>query len=83
MKNKLEKTGHGRAYYRARGFFGIFLFGIFFLSLAAIPVGITYTIAEARAQEEASNKAEERKEDRTSGFNQEELTYITHNTMAI
>lgn len=55
MKNKLEKTGHKKAYYKAKGFFGIFLFGVLGLSLAAIPVGITYRIAEAQA--EAANVA--------------------------
>ena len=50
MKNKLEKTGHKRIYYRMRGAFHVFLFSLIGLSLLAVPVGITYHIAETKAQ---------------------------------
>lgn len=59
MKDKLEKTGHRRLYYRLRA---SCLLGLLFLSLAgaaAIPVGISYRLAQAKAVEETSERGEE------------------------
>lgn len=77
MKNKLEKTGHKRFYYRVRGVFHVFLFSLIGLSLLAVPVGITYHIAETKAQtiEHSSNSSnsqeasEEKKESSFSDIN--------------
>lgn len=78
MKNKLEKTGHKRFYYRVRGVFHVFLFSLIGLSLLAVPVGITYHIAETKAQtiEHSSSSSshsqeasEEKKESSFSGIN--------------
>ncbi len=66
MKNKLEKTGHKRGYYKAKGFFGIFLFGILGLSLAAIPVGITYRIAETQAEAANASQSEDSQKEEDS-----------------
>lgn len=71
MKNKLEKTGHKKAYYKAKGFFGIFLFGILGLSLAAIPVGITYRIAEAQAEAAEASQSDDSKEEADSSKEEE------------
>ena len=77
MKNKLEKTGHKKAYYKAKGFFGIFLFGILGLSLAAIPVGITYRIAEAQAEAANVSQSEDsQKEEDSSEAKEKGKTYF-------
>ena len=63
MKDKLEKTGHRRLYYRLRA---TCLLGLHFLSLAgaaAIPVGISYRLAQAKAVEETSQVLEEEGEE--------------------
>ena len=63
MKDKLEKSGHRRLYYRLRA---TCLLGLLFLSLAgaaAIPVGISYRLAQAKAVEETSERVEENEED--------------------
>ena len=57
MKDKLEKTGHKKAYYRARTALGVFAFALASLSLAAIPVGITYQIAETQAKAENASSS--------------------------
>lgn len=63
MKDKLEKTGHRRLYYRLRA---SCLLGLLFLTLAgaaAIPVGISYRLAQAKAVEETSKTREEEHEE--------------------
>lgn len=63
MKNKLEKTGHKKGYYRARRILSLSLFCFVGLSLAAIPVGISYKIAETQAAALSSNAKEEGEKD--------------------
>lgn len=61
MKDKLEKIGHKRAYYRLRFALWSFLVLLGILSLSAIPVGITYSVAmgaEAKKQENTSSVVE-------------------------
>lgn len=55
MKNKLEKTGHKKLYYQLKAVLTVFLFGLAVFALSAIPVGISYKLAAAQAQEEASS----------------------------
>lgn len=47
MRDKLEKTGHKKAYYRARIALVSILAALGILSIGAIPVGITYSVALA------------------------------------
>ena len=53
MQDKLTKTGHKKFYYRMKTGMTILLFSIAVVAVAAIPVGITYRLAEVRAQERA------------------------------
>ncbi len=55
MKDKLEKTGHKKLYYRAKTAMVCSLCLIAFCGLAAIPVGISYQLARAEAYEERQN----------------------------
>jgi hypothetical protein len=45
MRDKLVKTGHKKAYYRIKAFFVAFVCALSLTALAAIPIGISYTIA--------------------------------------
>jgi hypothetical protein len=58
MKDKLEKTGHKKLYYDLKMFFTVFLFAVAILALAAIPVGVTYKLAEAQAEAEQSSTSQ-------------------------
>ena len=51
MQDKLTKTGHKKFYYRMKTGLTVLLFSIAVAAVAAIPVGITYRLAEVRAQE--------------------------------
>lgn len=59
MKDKLEKTGHKKFYYRVKTVFTVILFTLAVIALSAIPVGITFKLAEAKAkaEPETSQKA--------------------------
>ncbi len=58
MKDKLEKTGHTRAYYRKKLVIKLSLFAFAFVTVCAIPVGLSYRIAEMThaAKEDNSNE---------------------------
>jgi hypothetical protein len=58
MKDKLEKTGHKKLYYDLKMFFTVLLFGVAVLALAAIPVGVTYKLAEAQAAAEQNTTSQ-------------------------
>ncbi|MCH3908818.1 MAG: hypothetical protein LKF75_02420 [Bacilli bacterium] len=52
MKDKLEKTGHKKFYYELKSALAIFMFVMALFALAAIPVGITFKLSEAKGKEE-------------------------------
>ena len=54
MKDKLEKTGHKRSFYKTRMFAVIFALIISLFALAAIPVGITYKLSAAKGNNSQS-----------------------------
>ncbi len=56
FKDKLEKTGHNKAYFRLRNLFLGFLITLGVLALGAIPVGISFKLAEAQAAAESSSR---------------------------
>jgi hypothetical protein len=47
MKDKLEKTGHKKGYYRLKSLLSIFVCSIAITAAAAIPVGISYKLDAA------------------------------------
>ena len=51
MKDKLEKTGHKKGYYMRRGFLKGLALGFALLTVAAIPIGISYKISVAKLDE--------------------------------
>lgn len=51
MKDKLEKTGHKKGYYRLKSVLAITIFAVATAALAAIPVGISFKLSEAVAEE--------------------------------
>jgi uncharacterized membrane protein SpoIIM required for sporulation len=67
MKDKLEKTGHKKLYYRLKAFLTVVLFALAVFALGAIPVGISFKLAEAQAQADSENSQ------RNSSSNPEEL----------
>jgi hypothetical protein len=50
MKDKLEKTGHKKLYYELKAALTVFMFVVAVFALAAIPVGISFKLAEAKAK---------------------------------
>lgn len=68
MKDKIEKTGHKKWYYRTRLVLGVFLLGVCFVSLAAIPVGITYKIAENELRATQEHSEEDSENEVSSSF---------------
>lgn len=56
MKDKLEKTGHTKLYYELKAALTVMLFILAAIALSAIPVGISFKLAEtqAKATEETS-----------------------------
>ena len=55
MKDKLEKTGKNKRYYQIRFAFKTFLISLAVFALAAIPVGVSYSLtASAKAAENVS-----------------------------
>lgn len=54
MKDKLEKTGHKKLYYRLKSVLTIFMFSIALAAAAAIPVGISYRLSAEKAEEESA-----------------------------
>ncbi len=58
MKDKLEKTGHTRAYYRKKLAVKLSLFAFAFITVCTIPVGLSYRIAEMTHAEKEDNSNE-------------------------
>jgi hypothetical protein len=58
MKDKLEKNGHKKLYYAFKSLLTICLFAIAVTALAAIPVGITYKLAETHAKAEENETSQ-------------------------
>lgn len=57
MKDKLEKTGKTRSYYRKHFAIKISLIAFSFLTICAIPIGVSYKIADvANAAQDESSK---------------------------
>lgn len=52
MKDKLEKNGHKKYYYRAKTALGIFLFVLAVAGVSSLPIVISYQVAEAQAKAE-------------------------------
>ena len=50
--------GHKKFYYDVKMFFTVLLFAVAILALAAIPVGVTYKLAEAQAMTEQSSTSQ-------------------------
>lgn len=69
MKDKLEKTGHKKGYYRLKAALTIFVCSIGVAAAAAIPVGISYQVqaAEEKKEEETSNVTTVSSSDSESG----------------
>jgi hypothetical protein len=62
MKDKLEKTGHTKSYYRIKNVLLTFVFALAVGAAAAIPVGISYhisteEIAAAKAAEDSASSS--------------------------
>jgi len=57
MKDRLERNGHKKAYYQLRLVLVIVLVLFGLLAIFAIPVGVSYGVATARAAEESSAPA--------------------------
>ncbi len=57
MKDKLEKTGHKKGYYRLKAFVTFILFALAIMASGAIPVGISVKLAEAEAEAETSQRS--------------------------
>lgn len=55
MKDKLEKTGHKKHYYRLKTAVIALLFSLALGGVMAIPVGISYKISEAAAKQATSS----------------------------
>lgn len=82
MKDKLEKSGHKHGYYRKQFALKASLIALGFFSLCAIPIGLSYRVAEVThaEQEESSSQLassqEEREETSESSPNEEEKNEI-------
>jgi len=62
VKDKLEKTGHKKGYYMRRGFLKGLALGFALLTVAAIPIGISYKVSVAKIDEpKAAKHVEETK----------------------
>lgn len=77
MKDKLEKTGHKKGYYRFKGAMSLCA-GVIGLSiLAAVPIGIAYRAAILQAEEEEiSQRNADESVDSTSAKESNLLCYI-------
>ncbi len=53
MKDKLEKTGLSRAHYRKQLALRISLFAVAFITVCALPIGLSYRVAEVVKAEKA------------------------------
>lgn len=74
MKDKLEKSGHKRGYYRKQFALKASLIALGFFSLCAIPIGLSYRVAEVThaEQEETSQLRSSQKEDEESSSSSSE-----------
>lgn len=61
MKDKLEKTGKTRSYYRKHLAIKVSLIALSFLTICAIPIGISYKVADVAnaAKDESSQVIED------------------------
>jgi hypothetical protein len=74
MKDKLEKTGKTKAYYRLRFATKATLITLATFLLAAIPVGVSYKIAEtAKAEENTESSSVVSSEEETSSSPDEDI----------
>lgn len=55
MKDKLEKTGHKKLYYRLKSALTVLMFSIALAAAAAIPVGISYRLSAEKGEEEPAS----------------------------
>lgn len=77
MKDKLEKSGHKRGYYRKQMLLKASLIVFGFFSLCAIPVGLSYRVAEAHAEEyKNTSQVSSSQEDSSESPSEEEKTEI-------
>ena len=57
MSDKLEKTGHKKAYYQVRTVFTMTMILLGAVLMAIIPIGVSYKLAQAKAQSETSHSS--------------------------
>lgn len=55
MKDKLEKTGHKKGFYRLKSLLSIFVCSIAITAAAAIPVGISFKLDAATEHDEKTS----------------------------
>lgn len=74
MKDKLEKSGHKRGYYRKQLLLKASLIALGFFSLCAIPIGLSYRVAEVAHAEkyESTSQNSSLQEDSSGSFSEEE-----------
>ncbi len=58
MKDKLEKTGLTRSHYRKQLALKISLFALAFITVCALPIGLSYRVAEVVNEETSSQIVE-------------------------
>ena len=58
MKDKLEKTGHKKLYYEMKAALTVFMFTLAVFALAAVPVGISFKLAEANAKAQGEDSSQ-------------------------
>lgn len=59
MKDKLEKTGLTRSHYRKQLALKISLFALAFVTVCALPVGLSYRVAEVVKAEKLESSSNE------------------------
>ncbi len=59
MKDKLEKTGLTRSHYRKQLALKISLFALAFITVCALPIGLSYRVAEVVKAEKLESSSNE------------------------
>ncbi len=81
MKDKLEKTGLTRAHYRKQLALKISLFAIAFVMVCALPIGLSYRVAEVVKAEKVESSSSEETSSRVveSSVSEEEIEEYQEN----
>lgn len=74
MKDKLEKTGRNKGYYRKHLALKLSLITLSFVTICAIPIGVSYRIAEVAhaGKEETSSQVDKSEANEEETNSQEE-----------